>query len=296
MNTLTIRELEYFVAVANHFNFSKAAKELHLTQPPLSRQIQSLEGKLGVKLMNRNTHGVALTDAGRMFLEDGRSILNHLDRATQAVQRLCKGETARLRLAFIGALLDEKLVRLIQDFREEYPTCQVQVTDLAPSAQLAALQAGEMDGGFVGARPSKKLKGIEFVPWASEPLLLAIPENHPLAKIQKLAWLHLRNLNWVMVSRGAATAFREQFSALEKSHRLNARILQESDRLPAILTMVAAGNGVTLVPQSVVHLISKGVVFRPLPSPIPKLCHAFAYQPKGMSEVLRAFVKRLGKM
>ena len=117
MTRIDTRELESFVAVADHLNFSKAAKQLNLSQPPLTRHVQSLEDKLGSKLFERNTHAVAMTNAGKLFLEDARAILRHLDRAAETIRRSRAGETVRLRLAFVGALLDEKLVRLVQRFR-----------------------------------------------------------------------------------------------------------------------------------------------------------------------------------
>jgi DNA-binding transcriptional LysR family regulator len=293
MPRVAVRELECFVATAEHLNFSKAARQLNLSQPPLTRHIQSLEEKLGIKLFERNTHAVSLTSAGGLYLEDARSILNQIDRGAEAVRRVSKGETMRLRLAFIGALLDEKLVQVLQRFRAANPTCQVQITDLPPSAQLAAIKAGELDGGFIGARPAQKIKDLEFMLWAREPLVLAMPEISELAQVRLLKWPHLRNLNWVMVSRSAAPAFRQQFAQLDKQHGLSARIIQESERVPAILTMVAAGNGVAMVPQSVAHLITKGVRFLRLPSPQPVLHQSFAYQNKNVSVALTAFLKLL---
>jgi len=291
MDRSTVRELECFLVIAENLNFSRAARQLHLSQPPLTRHIQSLETKLGAKLFTRNTHQVSLTEAGLLFLEDARSILNHLDRAGETIRRLSQGETSRLRLAFIGALLDERLVAVIQRFRESNPTCQVQITDLSPAAQIAAIKAGELDGGFIGAKPEQGMRNFEFIVWATEPLLLGLPERHELSKVRILTWNHMKSRNWVMVSRLAAPAFRQQFAKIEKNHKLAAKIIQESDRVPAILTMVAAGNGITMVPQSVTHLISKGVVFRQLPAPAPMLEHAFAHRPEQHSSVLAAFLK-----
>lgn len=293
MERAVVKELECFVAAADHLNFSRAARQLNLSQPPLTRHIQSLEAKLGARLFKRNTHEVSLTQAGGLFLEDARAILNQLDRAAEAVQRLSQGETSRLRLAFIGALLDERLVQLIKRFRATNPNCQVQITDLAPAAQLSAIKAGELDGGFIGAKPPGKMKGFEFVVWAKEPLVLAVPENHFLAKSKGLTWHQLRGLNWVMVSRIAATAFRQQFAQVDRQYKLSARIIQESDRVPAILTMVAAGNGVTMVPQSVAQLIKKGICFLKLPEPSPTLHQAFAFHSRNTSSSLHEFFKLL---
>ena len=293
MNRPNIRELECFIAVADHLNFSRAARVLHLSQPPLTRHIKALEEKLGSRLFERNTHAVSLTDAGKLFLEDARLVLGQLDRAVEATKRSVDGETTRLRLAFVGALLDEKLVHLIQLFRKTHPACQVQITDLSPAAQLAAIKAGEIDGGFIGAQPTRSTKGVAFTVWSKEPLLLALPDNHPLARTQSLRWKDLAGLPWVMVSRSAAPAFRQQFAELTEKHRLSGRIVQESDRVPAILTMVAAGNGLTLIPQSVRHLLNKGICFRKLPVPAPLLYHAFAYRSRPMSTPLQDFLRLL---
>ncbi len=295
MNRAAVRELECFVAVADHLNFSRAARELHLSQPPLTRHIQALEAKLGSRLFDRNTHSVTLTEAGILFLEDARAILGQLDRAQETVRRARQGEKARLRLAFIGALLDARLVRLIQRFRESHPSCQLEVTDLAPAAQLAALAEGSIDGGFIGAGPERGSRDLAYVAWNKEPLLLALPEKHPLAKIDGLRWSHLKGLSWVMVSRDAAPAFRRQFSELADRYGLAARTVQESERLPAVLTMVAAGSGVTLVPQSVEHLLEQGVTFRRLPSPQPMLHQTFAYRPRATSPALNDFLLLLRK-
>jgi DNA-binding transcriptional LysR family regulator len=288
-----LAELECFVAVADYLSFTKAAKYLNLSQPPLTRRIKSLETKLGSALFERNTHSVSLTDHGKLYLEDVRAILARLDQASETVSRARQGAADRLRLAFVGALLDEKLVELILSFRHTRPTCQLQIADLPPSSQLALIHAGELDGGFIGAKPVGTTKDVAFAVWRKESFLLAVPENHPLANIQTLRWRDLTGQSWVMVSPAAAPAFRHQFSEICHKHRLAPRIVQESQRVPAILTMVAAGSGVTLVPQTVQHLISKGVVFREMPSPKPVLLHTFGYRARHLTKALEDFLKIL---
>jgi DNA-binding transcriptional LysR family regulator len=291
-----LTELESFVAVAEFLNFSKAARQLNLSQPPLTRRIQSLEGKLGAKLFNRDTHSVTLTDHGRLYLEDVRAIIGRLDQASERIRRADRGETDRLRLAFVGALLDEQLVQLIQLFRHHHPACQLQIADLPPSAQLDLIKAGELDGGFIGAKPARPITDIAFAFWRREPLLLVVPESDPLAKIRTLRWRDLVDRSWVMVSPAAAPGFRHEFFEICNRHRLAPRIVQESDRVPAVLTMVAAGSGVTLVPQTVRHLISKGVVFRELPSPKPVLVHTFGYRSGPLARAVDDFLAILKKL
>lgn len=277
INRVSTYELECFVTVAEELSFSRAAKRLHLSQPPLSRQIQSLEAKLGARLLDRNTRAVTLTPAGLLYLEDARQILIRLDSAGGAVRRAASGEVSRLRLAFVGALLDEALIRLLKTFRRLHPQCQIHLTDLPPAEQLAAVRTGLVDGAFIGATPRKPSRWISTVIWKREPLLLALPESHVLSR-KKTIHLSALKENWVMVSRTAAPAFRQQFDQLCASASIRPRVVQESDRAAAVLTMVAAEQGISLLPESISQLIQRGVVFRPLRGKQPVLEHAFAYR------------------
>jgi len=287
-----MRELECFVAIADHLSFTKAARQLQLSQPPLTRQIQALEKKLGTKVFTRSARAVALTNAGARFLEDARAILRHVDHATGAIRYDSQGETGRLRLAFIGALVDVKLIRLIQRFRKDYPASLVEVSNLYPSAQLSALQAGILDGGFIGFQPLKPIKGLTFTDWSQEPLLLVLPEEHSLTRIGKLRWQHLQGLPWVMISHQEAPAYRDLLSKIIESHGLAAQIVQEANALSTVLIMVATGIGVTMVPQSAQNHFA-GVVFRQLPDPQPSLHYAFAYRTGHDSPVLDKFLSLL---
>lgn len=293
MNPITIYELECFVAVAEELNFSRAAARLHLSQPPLSRQIQSLEAKLGVRLLNRNTRMVAPTSAGALFLEDTRHILTRLDEAAASARRAATGEISRLRLAFVGALLDESLVALLQTFRKLHPNCQIHLTDLPPAAQLEALQAGQADGAFIGATPRKLNKSFASVVWKREPLLIVLPAEHALAAAKSVPLAALQNESWVMVSRTAAPAFRQQFDGLCAAAAIRPRVVQESERAAAVLTMVAARQGVSLLPESVARLVHPGVAFRPVKGLSPVLEHAFAYRSGENNATIKDFLKML---
>ena len=294
MNRASIRELECFVAVAEELNFSRAARRLHISQPPLTRQIQSLEEKLALQLFERSTRAVSLTPAGALYLEDARGILMRLDGATEAARRAVTGESSRLRLAFIGALLDEGLVRLLQVFRESHPQCQIHLSDLSAAAQLEALEAGQVDGAFIGAPPQGLPKDIASVIWKREPLLIAMPEGHALAASKSLSFSMLKPESWVMISRNAAPAFRQQFDELCSGADFNPRVVQESDRVAAVLTMVAAGQGISLLPEAVSRLIREGVAFRPVKGVRAELAHTFVYRNHKAEATVADFVKLLG--
>jgi DNA-binding transcriptional LysR family regulator len=295
MDRIGVRELECFVAVADNLSFSKAARQLHSSQPPLSRQVQALEGKLGARVFTRSAHGVALTSSGARFLEEARAILRHVDHAAGTIRDESQEETGHLHLAFIAGYLDVKFARLIQKFRKDYPASLVEVEDRDSPGQVRAILAGELDGGFIGTRPLKPLKGLSIADWGQDPLLIALPEEHSLARIAKLRWRHLQGLSWVLISRREAPAFRDLFSKITESHALAVQIVQESNRIQAVLTLVAAGIGVSMVAESVKHLISSGVVFRRLPHPQPIVHYAFAYRTGNDSPALNKFLALLRK-
>ncbi len=219
-----------------------------------------------------------MTEEGRLYLEDARVALGVLDRAAESLRRRQGGVTSRLRLGFVGALLDEPLVRLFQRFRKTHPGCQLQVSDLAPAAQLEAIRAGRAGRRFIGARPERVPKRTGLIVWREEELLLAVPAGHPLEKWAKpgsrVDWKALNGEPWVLVSGEAAPAFRQQFAALCTQTGLGSvRVVQESERVTAILTMVAVGSGLTLVPEGAGHLITHGVTFLKLSRPVPRLQH-----------------------
>ena len=164
---------------------------------------------------------------------------------------------------------------------------------MPPADQLAAIEARDLDGGFIGATPARKMKGMAFVVWRREPLVLVLPEAHTLTEVGDLRWGDLKDLTWVMVSRRAAPAFRRQFSDFSMKHGLAPQIVQESERVPAVLTMVAAGLGVTILPQTAGNLLAKGLALKKLPNPQPTLCHTFAHRPASGSPALKAFLALL---
>ena len=294
MNRPSVHELECFVAVAEALSFSKAAAKLNLSQPALSRQIQGLESKLTARLLERNTRAVSLTHAGRLYLDDAKQLLTQLDRATEVIRRVVVGEPQRLRLAFVGALLDDGLVRLLQKFRAERPDCQIHMVDMAPAEQLTALMGGEIDGAFIGAAPAKVSRQIETLVWKREPLQVVLPEQHALAKGASLKLAQLKAESWVMVSAKAAPGFREHVSVLCRQAKFQPKVVQESDRVAAVLTMVAAGQGVSVLPESLSRWLSVGVVFKNMHESKAMLTHAFAFRRGDPGSELQEFARMLG--
>ena len=293
MNRPSLWELECFVAVAEELHFSNAAKRLHISQPPLSRQIQALEKKLGVQLLRRKTRTVELTLPGEVFLQDAREILRHLDRASSAAHRSGGGETERLRLGFISALLGSDLMEVLRSFRDQRPTCQLELLDLPAADQFSRIQNGTLDGGLIGGVPAKHSSDLKFLVWKTERWLVGLPERHPSSVKAVLSLQELRNEKWVLTSRATAPAFRERIDKLCTAAGFRPRVVLESDRTQAVLAMVAAENGIGMFTETIARLIDRGVVFRPLNTQKAVLQHNLVWQADEHSEALLAFQKIL---
>src|ERR1700758_3840299 len=151
---MELRHLRYFVAVGEELNFTRAAAKLHLAQPSLTRQIRNLEEEIAVRLLNRSKSQVSLTEEGRSFLVDARRILALASESIQAVQRLSRGESGQLNIAYLSNFDFELLPETLGAFRQSFPHIALNLFDMAPAEQLRALEARKIDLGFVGLRPA----------------------------------------------------------------------------------------------------------------------------------------------
>lgn len=271
----TLRELECFTAVAEELSFTRAARRLHLAQPPLSRHIRALEERIGGPLFDRQPRGVALTPAGRLFYEESRGILAQLNRAGELARRAARGESARVRLGFVSAVLGPQLVDILRQFREASPGVQLLLHDLSPAGQLDAIARGELDAGFVGLTPMVRPPGVRFVPWRRERLLLFVPSGHLLAARERVDLSELRGEPFVAVANEAAPAFSVLLHDLCRRAGFRPRVILESPRAQAVAVMVAAGSGVALLPESLAQWTGTSTVALPLEGN-PGITHAFA--------------------
>lgn len=278
----SLRELECFLAVAEELSFTRAARRLHLAQPPLSRHVRALEERLGAALFVREPRCISLTSAGRSLYEDTRHVPALLARAGEQARRHAKGESARLRLGFVSAVMGDELLNVFRSYREAHPRVEIMLQDLPPREQLAALAEGRLDGGFIGVSPSQRPPGVKFVPWFEEPVVCLVAADHPLAGRARVRLQDLRPEPFVAVSREAAPAFAGQVRELCRQAGFRPRVVLESQRAQAVALMVAAGSGVALLPATVTHLV-KGLAVALELAGSPKIRHAFAMRSTGGS-------------
>ncbi|GAA5117228.1 LysR family transcriptional regulator [Luteolibacter yonseiensis] len=288
----SIRELECFMAVAEELSFTRAAKRLNLAQPPLSRHIKTLEEKIGARLFLREPRNVSLTAAGSLFYEETRNIPRRLIRAGEAARRCAIGETARLRLGFVSAVMNDALVEVFREFRERHPQVQIMLHDVPPGEQLKAIADGRLDGGFVGMATPDAAAGIGFFELRKEPLVCLLPSAHAFAGRKSIKLKSLADESFVAVSGESAPAFASHVRELCRAAGFRPRVILESPRAQAVALMVAAGSGVAILPQTLGTMMGSAVSAVAIEGR-PKITHVFAHRTSRGEEALRDLIRLL---
>jgi DNA-binding transcriptional LysR family regulator len=268
----TLAQLTGFVAVAEELHFGRAAERLHLTQPPLTRQIQALERELGVALLDRLGRGIRLTPAGRGFLRDARRLLHEAESAALSVRRIPTGQAGSVTVGFTAASAPGVLAPLLRSARASLPQVDVVLRELVTADQLDALSAGELDLGL--ARPPVVRDELSSREVRREPLAAALPPGHRLAGSHELRLPDLDGEDLVMWSPSEARYFHELLISLFRADGVTLRYRQHLSQVHSILALVGAGVGIGLVPASAAHYT--GVEIRPLATaePEPVRLHA----------------------
>lgn len=259
---MELRHLRYVVCVAEELNFSRAAERLHISQPPLSQQIRALESELDVKLFHRTKRSVKLTEAGRFFVNEARIILTQAEHAANVAVRMSRGEVGQLRIAF-GAPPDIKTFRqILYVFGQRHPNVHLIVRTLSTVQQVEALRDGRIQIGFVRIPIDDGTLATETV--MQQPLKLALPETHKLARLTCVPLSALADERHIMFSRDASPGFYDLIVAACRNAGLTLNVVHEVDNFYTARLLVAAGLGVGLMPEPAFKGGSTGVVFRPL--------------------------------
>lgn len=261
---MELRQLRYFVAVAEELHFRRAADRLHVSQPPLSHQIHRLETEMGCLLLARTRRRVELTPAGTAFLRDARAILGELDAAVATARRIHAGQTGRLRVNFVGSALLSLVPSTVQRFREARPGVEVELRERATVDQLGAVLDGVVDVGLVRPPidPHPDLRAHTVL---REPTVAAVPANHPLAALPSVALEQVAGEPLVLFPRNQAPGLHDLLVTALAATGTPPRVVQYAPETQTIVGLVAAGIGLSLVPASVMRLTIDGVAYRPVP-------------------------------
>jgi DNA-binding transcriptional LysR family regulator len=290
---MELRHLRYFEAVAEEKHFGRAAKRLRIAQPPLSRQIQDLEVELGFELFDRSHRRVELTSPGTVFLSHVRRTFEALDLAVHEARRASRGEVGRVVVGYISSLAYSGIIELIRAFHAHLPSVEVTLREMSPQAQIDALKAGRIDVGFVRGPLDDASLASECV--RREPLLVALPAENPLVRRKRIALSQLAREPFVLFPRERSPSFFDDIMALCRKSGFSPRIVQEAPHLD-IVSLVAAGFGVSILPESIRTIRRRGFVLRPIVgSPSTNLLIAWRADDRApaLAEFL-AFSRRVG--
>ncbi|MFJ4892347.1 MULTISPECIES: LysR substrate-binding domain-containing protein [unclassified Streptomyces] len=263
---LDLRQLRYFVAVAEDEHVGRAAERLHISQSPLSRQIAQLEKNLGLTLFERSQQRIRLTSDGRVFLTEARALLRHADRLENLGRRLGRGEEGGLCIGYVAdAMHTGVLPSALRALREDRPGIHVALYDQESAAQFEGLRQRSLDIALVRTPPGDDEPDLDAAPLLRDPLLLVLPAQHPLAEQDDLTPEALDGQPWIAVGDAQDPAWRDTFVASCVASGFTPDIrLDAADPLTA-LGLVASGLGLALIQRSMVRGTSDGVAVRELP-------------------------------
>ncbi|WP_295991192.1 LysR family transcriptional regulator [Rugamonas sp.] len=292
-----LRQLRYFVTVAEELHFGKAALRLHMTQPPLSQTIQALEALLGAPLFERNRRGVSLTPAGAALLPEARRMLAQAQALPQLVQRAAAGEVGRLSLAFVSSADYSVLPPFLRAYRAAFPQVLIGLQEATSDWQLDELLHGRIDAGLlIPPLPEPARLELDYLPVLKEPLILAAPAGLAALKGKRPVRLGaLPPLPLIIFPRAIAPALHDAILAVFTAAGITPAIGQEAIQMQTIVGLVSAGMGIALVPQSVSNLMRPGVEYRALADPTPLVETGLAWRRDNASPVLLGFLELLRK-
>ncbi len=284
--------IRYFVAVAEELHFSRAAARLHISQPALSQQIRALEDELGGELLRRTRRSVALTEAGKQLLVEGRQLLRHAELTADEVGRVARGEQGRLTVGFVGPAMEGVLPRALRSFRDRHPRSRLTVWHRGTDQQLQALRSGEQDIGLL--RPYQHdLSGLETKLVERQPYLLALPTSHRLAARKRVSLSRLNSEPLILFPRTTHPALFDRMLQTCSEAGYQPEMLHEASTKSMALALVSANVGVALVPAGSTAESRAGVALCKVTDTLPLVEIVAARSADSASAMAETFMKEL---
>jgi DNA-binding transcriptional LysR family regulator len=274
---MDLRQLRYYVAVAEERHFGRAAERLHMAQPPLSQAIRQLEAELGVQLLERTTRRVDVTEAGRAYLDRARAILAEVDAAADAARRVAAGAVGHLAIGCVGSATYSLLPRLSRHLSGQLPGVDYSFRgDMLAPAQVEALRTGAIDVALLRAPvvdPSLTVHTLRH-----DRLVVALPEAHPLAARASVRAADLAGVDLIVHAAERRSTMYDVVVRLLRETGVEPRIRHEVGETSTLITLVAGGLGAAVVPEPVTALALEGVTYRPLVRPATTIELAVAHR------------------
>jgi DNA-binding transcriptional LysR family regulator len=263
---MDLKHLRYFVAVAETGHITRAAQRLGMQQPPLSQQIRALEESLGTLLFHRHPKGVTLTDSGQLLLEDSRRLLTEAEAVRARMRAVADGHAGVLAVGFTSSAASHAFTpKVLRACRQAYPDIALQIREDHAAGITEAVAAGRLHCGFLRV-PVDRPAGLRFQTLLREPVLVALPMGHPLLarKARALSLQQLRDERFILVRQSGAPGLYAQLLALCEEQGFTPAVAHEVSRMMTALNLVAAGEGITVVPASMGGAHPQAIEYRPL--------------------------------
>jgi DNA-binding transcriptional LysR family regulator len=291
---LELRQLRYFIAVAEELHFGRAAARLHMTQPPLSQAIAALEELLGAPLFVRNRRTVELAPAGAALLPEARRLLLEADALPELARRAASGEAGRLALAFVTSCDYSVLPPFLRRYSERYPAVHLKLVEATSDVQVEELLRGRIDAGLlIPPLPDKAEGELDYMKVLDEPLILCAPAGLDGLGTGPVLLQDLPRLPLIIFPREISPALHDAILSCFRAAGVTPVIGQLAIQMQTIVSLVSAGMGLALVPQSVSNLMRPGVEYRALADPTPLVETGIAWRRDNGSPVLRGFLELL---
>jgi DNA-binding transcriptional LysR family regulator len=287
---MELRHLRYFVTVAEELHFTRAAQRLHIGQPPLSQQIQALEEEIGAQLLERSKRWVRLTEAGRLFLDDARRILSLSEQAAETARRASRGEVGELRIGFTSSTpFSNFLPSVINTYRQRFPHVTLALQEMTTMRQIEAIAGRTLDLGFVRPPEVAIPDAVRLTALRDDPLVLVLPIAHPLAVMTEIALQDLREEFFVMYAQDAGTGIYPHIVRLCRERGFEPKVVQQARDASTILGLVAAGCGISILPESFQCVHIQGVCYRPITDRAAVTTLMLARRSEGVAPLVDSF-------
>ena len=289
---IDLRKLRQFVAVAEELHFGRAALRLHMSQPPLTLAIQSLEREFGVRLFERTQRSVSLTAAGAALLPKARRVLSDAEALIPVTRAAAEGRRGRLRLGFVSTVGYGEFPNWLRSFRERHPDIELSLREATWNVQLRDFASGDIDAGFVIHAPGGVPAGFESLTISREPMVLALCSTEPLAGRRRIELSAALALPLVMYPREIAPSLFDAQLSLYSAQQVAPHIVQEAIQMQTIVNLVSAGIGVAWVPEAVMGLQRPGVVYKRVQGAVP-VCETSLLWSQDCAPVVLRFVEHV---
>jgi DNA-binding transcriptional LysR family regulator len=288
---IELRHLRYFIAVAEELHFGKAAERLHIAQPPLSQQIRQLEAELGFQLFHRTKRSVKLTEAGQIFFTESQRLFRQLDQAIELGRQTSRGEVGQLIIGFVSSTAYNVLPDILRSFRATVPTVKLELHELTTDQQLQWLRENRLDVGLLRPPVEDIDNAFQLSVIFQEPLVVALPESHPLATATEISPSALATEPFIIFPRTLAPGLYDQIISFCQQAGFSPTVVQEAIQMQTIISLVAAEIGVAIVPQSLQNLQRTGVVYKRFNQETPQAAIALIYRQDNTAPAVQKFLE-----